>query len=149
MNDIAQLTSFLAPFLPYLLKIGEQAAEETGKKLGAEAWEKAKALWGKLRPKVQASPAAQEAVQDAAANPDNPDAQAALRLQLKKLLQADPSLAEEVAHLMQAEVVQRVLALGGSQVKDVEQQAEGGPTHQEVIAEDKSTIEGVKQIRKQ
>ncbi len=46
-----QVTTFLAPFLPYLLKAGEKAAEEVGKKLGADAWEKAKSLWGRLRSK--------------------------------------------------------------------------------------------------
>ncbi len=46
-KDVA---AFLAPFLPYLLKAGEKAAEEAGKKLGGDAWDKAKSLWGKLRP---------------------------------------------------------------------------------------------------
>ncbi len=103
MNDISQLTSqlaqFLAPFLPYLLKMGEKAAEEAGKKLGAEAWERAKALWGRLRPKVESKPAAREAVEDAAAAPQDEDALAALRLQLKKLLAEDPALATEIARL--------------------------------------------------
>lgn len=31
------LTTFLIPFLPYLLKAGEKAAEEAGKKLGEAA----------------------------------------------------------------------------------------------------------------
>lgn len=30
-----ELSTFLTPFLPYLLKIGEKASEEAGKKLGA------------------------------------------------------------------------------------------------------------------
>jgi hypothetical protein len=36
------VTLFLTPFLPYLLKAGEKAAEEAGKKLGGDAWERAK-----------------------------------------------------------------------------------------------------------
>lgn len=33
--ELAQsITPFLAPFLPYLFKMGEKAAEEAGKKLG-------------------------------------------------------------------------------------------------------------------
>lgn len=43
-QSIQQLTAFLAPFLPYLLKIGEKAAEEGGKRFGTAAWEQAKAL---------------------------------------------------------------------------------------------------------
>ncbi|MFN4294016.1 MAG: hypothetical protein ACK4JD_07785 [Thermoflexales bacterium] len=96
---IPPFVSFLAPFLPYLLKMGEKAAEEAGKKLGAEAWERAKALWVRLRPAVVARPAAQEAVQDAAAQPQDEDALAALRRQLKKLLTEDPALAAEIAQL--------------------------------------------------
>jgi len=94
-----QIVPFLTPFLPYLLKAGEKAAEEVGEKLGGDAWEQAKALWSKLRPKIEAKPAAQEAAQDAAAEPDDPDAQAALRLQLKKLPTEDETRAGEIARL--------------------------------------------------
>ena len=62
LDEIArQIVQFLAPFLPYLLKAGEKAAEEVGRKLGAAAWEQARALWARLRPKVEARPAAQVA----------------------------------------------------------------------------------------
>ena len=98
--DIATLakdvTLFLTPFLPYLLKVGEKAAEEAGKKLGGDAWDRAKGLWGRLRPKVEAKPAAQEAVGDAVAEPKNEDAQATLRQQLRKLLAEDDDLAREI-----------------------------------------------------
>jgi hypothetical protein len=96
-----EVVTFLAPFLPYLVKAGGEAAKEAGKKFGEAAWEQAKALWGKLHPKVEAKPAAQEAMQDAAAAPQDEDAQAALRLQLKKLLAEDETLASEVARLVQ------------------------------------------------
>ena len=43
--DIATLakdvTRFLPPYLPYLLKAGEKTAEEAGKELGGDAWERA------------------------------------------------------------------------------------------------------------
>ena len=42
------LTGFLAPLLPYLLKGGEKAAEEVGKKIGGAAWDKATALWARF-----------------------------------------------------------------------------------------------------
>jgi hypothetical protein len=95
------LAVFLTPFLPYLLKAGEKAAEEAGKKLGGDAWDRAKGLWAKLRPKVEAKPAAQEAVQDAAAAPNDEDIQAALRLQLRKLLAEDAMLARGIERLWQ------------------------------------------------
>jgi hypothetical protein len=95
------LAVFLTPLMPYLLKVGEKAAEEAGKKLGGDAWERAKGLWAKLRPKVEAKPATQEAVQDAAAAPNDEDIQAALRLQLRKLLAEDAMLAREIERVWQ------------------------------------------------
>ena len=117
-----QLITSLAPFLPYLLKMGEQAAEEAAKKLGAEAWEGAKALWAKLKPKVEANPAAQEAVQEAADHPEDADARAALRLQLRKLLAEDEALAYEVQQALEAPALRQVIAQGARSVaigKDV------------------------------
>jgi len=97
----AQIVQFLAPYLPYLLKGGKLAAKKAFEKMGEqfseEAWDQAKALWGKLRARIRARPAAQKAVQEAAAAPNNPDAQAALRRQVGELLAEDPALAAEVA----------------------------------------------------
>ena len=84
-----------------MLKAGEKAAEEAGKKFGGDAWDRAKGLWAKLRPQVEAKPAAQEAVQDAVAAPNDDDLQAALRLQLRKLLAEDALLAREITRVWQ------------------------------------------------
>jgi len=98
--DIATLakdvTRFLPPFLPYLLKAGEKTAEEAGKELGGDAWERARGLWHRLRPQIEAKPTAREAVTNAAATPQDEDAQAALRLQLRKLLAENEDLAREI-----------------------------------------------------
>lgn len=95
--DTAELTSaltgLLAKVLPYLIKGGETAAEEAGKQLGKEVWEAGKALWARLRAKLDRRPAAQEAAQDVADAPQDTDRQAALRVQLKKLLEADTDFA--------------------------------------------------------
>ncbi|MBD2255465.1 hypothetical protein [Nostoc parmelioides] len=103
--DVSILTTFLVPFLPYLLKAGEKATEEAGKKVGekfgGDAWEKAKSLWAKLSPKVEAKAAAIEAASDVAKDPEDKDALAALRLQLKKLLNEDSTLASEIVHLFE------------------------------------------------
>jgi PIN domain nuclease of toxin-antitoxin system len=116
MVDIIALTKFLTPFLPYLLKLGDKAAEETAKKLGVDAWEKAKAIWTKLRPQVQLKPATQEAVEDVAKSPNDEDAQAALRQQLKKLLNEDSALASEIGRFFkeaeQTGIVASVVASG-------------------------------------
>jgi hypothetical protein len=100
-----QLVQLLAPFLPHLLKglklAGQEAAKKLGEKAGEQGFEQAKTLWEKLRPKMEARPAALEAAQDAAAHPDDEDALAALRLQLKKLLAEDEALAQELAPLLE------------------------------------------------
>jgi hypothetical protein len=49
---------------------------------------------------VEARPAAQEAVVDVATNPQDEEALAALRLQLRKLLAEDEPLAQELARLL-------------------------------------------------
>lgn len=121
-----EAVTFLAPFLPFLIKSGEAAAEEAGKKLGEQAgggaWEKAKALFGKLRPKVEAKPLASEALADLAANPNDEDTRAVLRAQLKKIFAEDESLAQEVSKIQNdvkqsgvnvAAIGDRSVAIGG------------------------------------
>jgi hypothetical protein len=125
--DIATLAKdlavFLVPFLPYLVKAGEKAFEKTGEQigeklipdLGKETWERAQALWSRLHPKVETRPALQEATKDVALKPDD-DAVASLRLQLRKLLMEDTTLAEELSRMMgDAErdgIIQNVLQRG-------------------------------------
>ena len=96
----SSVTTALVPLLPYLLKAGEKAAEETGKAAANQSLEWGKSLWSKLKPKVEAKPEALEAAQDIAHHPDDQDAQAAFRRQLRKLLTEDQSLAEEVGRLL-------------------------------------------------
>jgi hypothetical protein len=142
--ELAQkIGAFLLPLLPYLIKAGEKAAEEAGKKIGGEAWDKAKALWGKLGRKERVQKAAETAV----ALPDNPAIQQGLETEIARALEEDAALREQVAQAVQSEVIQRVLAERGGRIADVEQSAQGGPTRQEVIARDDSEIKGVKQIR--
>ena len=120
--QVAQLaTSFLVPFIPYLLKAGETAAEEAGKKLGGQAWDTAKGLWGKLWPKMSARPAATEAVQDLAKSPTDADAAATLRGQLKKMFVEDGALLQLIGQLMEEgrrtgviATGERAVAIGGS-----------------------------------
>ena len=91
------IVQFLSPFLPYLLKGGREAAKEAAKKVGEmfseDAWEKAKLLWSKLRDNKKIK----EAAKVASNLPDDEDAHAALRLQLKLLLQNDDNLRRELA----------------------------------------------------
>ncbi len=96
------LTTFLAPAMPYLVSGGGELIAEAGKKLGEGAPEILRSLWAKLRPKVEEKPAAAEAAQDVAKAPEDADSQAALRVQLRKILEADPSLAAEISKLLEA-----------------------------------------------
>ncbi|MEH1805813.1 hypothetical protein [Nostoc sp.] len=78
--------------------MGNKAVEGASQKVGEDVWNKAKAIWGKLHPKVEAK----EAATDVAQKPEDEDLQASLRVQLKKILEADTVLAEEIAKILQA-----------------------------------------------
>lgn len=99
--DIALLVKFLAPCLPFLLKVGNKAVEGASEKVGQDVWDKAKAIWAKLHPKVEVKEAAKKAVIDVAQKPEDEDLQASLRVELKKILDADTPLAEEIAKILQ------------------------------------------------
>ncbi len=120
ISTLAQnIVTFLAPFLPSLLKAGEKAAEELGKKAVDEAWEQAKALWERLRRKKNV----EQVAQTAAALPDNQALRDALREEIARALQEDGALRQEVARLWgEAEAAgvtvtasgDRSVAIGGS-----------------------------------
>jgi hypothetical protein len=95
------LTTLLAPALPFLLRGGTELVEEAGKTLGEEGVALVRKLWGKLRSKVEEKPATAEAAVDVARAPEDADALAALRLQLRKLLEAEPVLTAELARLVE------------------------------------------------
>ncbi len=98
------LTAQLVPFVPYLVQggktVGEEALKKFGEGVGGATWERVKCIWGKLWPRWQEKPAAQEAVADVAKDPKDEDAQAALRLQIKKTLAEDASLVAELTRLL-------------------------------------------------
>lgn len=114
--DVAILVKFLAPCLPFLMNIVNKAVEGAAQKLGEDVWTKAKAIWAKLQPKVEAKPSAQEALIDVAQTPDDEGAIAALQWQLKKLLNEDSTLADEISRLFkeaeQTGMVASVVASG-------------------------------------
>jgi len=98
--DIALLVKFLAPCLPFLLNLGNQAVAGAAPKLGEDVWQKAIAIWGKLQPKVEAKAATLEAARDVANDPEDEDLQTVLRVQLKKILAEEPALAAEIAQIL-------------------------------------------------
>jgi hypothetical protein len=94
--------------------------DEAAKRLAAEAWRTVLTLWRLLQPKLDGEPSVREAFQDAATEPQNPDVQAALRVQVRKLLTADGKLAQQVDAILDATeqggklAAQRLLKLAGS-----------------------------------
>ncbi len=94
-------TNLLAPALPYLLSGAEKISESVPAKIGEEGWEKAKQVWRRLHPKVEASPTALEAAKDLASAADHGDYQAALRVQLTEMLAADAELTKDLAGLLE------------------------------------------------
>ena len=100
MIDPATVTAVLAPALPYLLRTGDQLASQAADRLGEHTWNLATRLWERLADAVRGRPAAEEVVQDVAANPQDADARAALVYQVRKLVQEDPELAEALEELI-------------------------------------------------
>jgi hypothetical protein len=101
--DIALLVKVLARALPLLLGLGQKAIEKGAEKLGEKGAEGLVGkMWQMLKPKVEAKPAAIEAAVDVANAPDDEDAIASLRQQLKKILEApeNADLAAEIAKLL-------------------------------------------------
>lgn len=96
MDPITLATTAVGFLSPYLVKSGEKAAEELGKKLP----DLASRVWNAVTAKFKGKPAAEEAVKDMAARPDDADNQAAFRKELRKLLEADPQLASELERLL-------------------------------------------------
>jgi transketolase len=99
--DVIALTAFLTPFLPFLIKFGEKSAESVASKFGEDSWNKAKKVWDKLQPKVEAKEDAKVAAEQVAAKPDSKARQAVFQEELETLLQENPDLVEAIAQIFQ------------------------------------------------
>ena len=111
--EIVALTSFLAPFLPYVVQAGQKVAGKAADVIGDEAANYAEKLWERLRPGVESKPAAQEAVEEVAAHPEDEDALGALRIQLRKLLEEDQELAADLTKIWQEAQAANVVTASG------------------------------------
>jgi hypothetical protein len=97
----AALVAFLAPFLPALVKAGEKVIDETAGALASQAGKRAKALWQKIFPKLEQSPAGVGAAERVAASPEDKRAQGALELELEELFKKDGALKREVQRMIE------------------------------------------------
>ena len=102
MDIITPLVSFLAPYLPALLGLGNKALGKGAEKLGEKGAEE---IFKKLSPHLEAKPNAKEAVVYVAENPDDGDGLGQLQVQLKKILEAPENavLKAEIAKILEGE----------------------------------------------
>jgi CRISPR/Cas system-associated protein Csm6 len=106
MDFVTPLLGLLVPHLPALLmKAAEDVVGEGAKKAVYEAVPGGvKAIWAKLRPKVEASAIAKASADQVVAQPEDQDAQVMLRLALKKVLEdlakTEPALMAELQALL-------------------------------------------------
>ena len=98
LTTIGALASgVVATLAPYLAKAGEEFAKEVGKTASG----KIGALYQAVRARFRGRTAAAEALADVEATPGDEDAQAALRLQLKKQMATDPAFADTLRQLLE------------------------------------------------
>jgi hypothetical protein len=96
-----ELAVFLAPFTPYLVSSGEKAVTKIVEKVGEDSWQKIKSMWSKLAVKLEAKPAALEAINDLAAEPSRQQAQTVFAWQVEKVLSQDQRLVAELGILLE------------------------------------------------
>lgn len=96
MVDVIAVGALLAKALPYLAKPAEHLATRAADAIGQASWGFAQRIWAKVGGRLSERPAAQEAVEEVAAAPDDEGARFVLERQLAKLFEADPDLAAEV-----------------------------------------------------
>ena len=85
--------SFLAP---YLVKAGEKVAE----KIGEQVPEAVGKVWTAITAKFHGKPAAEEAVKDLVAQPEDEDNQASFRKELRKVFESEPAFVAAFERLL-------------------------------------------------
>ncbi len=94
MSDLAsQLAEYLFPVLPYLLQGAKWAGQKAAETLGEET---VKALWAKLEPHDGVQRAAQTALELS----NNPAMEQVLAEEIRKVLQVNPALREQLAAIL-------------------------------------------------
>ncbi len=109
----AAVVALLAPFLPHLVKVGESLAEDAARALATEAGKHAKAIWARLRPRLEEQPGRLKPATDAAERPDDDAARGALLYQLREIFEGDPDFAAEIRGLVEAAERAGVVATRG------------------------------------
>jgi hypothetical protein len=98
---IVAITSAAVKLLsPYIQEATKGFAKKMGEETGLGAISKVSQLYEAIKGKFSGKPAAEEALSDLEKTPQDADAQATLRTQLKKVLEADEAFATELAQLL-------------------------------------------------
>ena len=146
------VSTFLAPFTPYLLQagkdVGNKLAALISEKGGDLLWQKAQELWAKITSTLGDDVEVQGAAMMVSAKPENEDKQKLFAEILAARLEQNSALGEELMSLLGGQkAVQQVIANRKSFIKDVIQQMTGNG-EQTIKADNISRIQGVKQIKK-
>ena len=100
MFEIAELArevvAVVAPVLPQLVEEGREVTEELSQEYGYTVRKKARRLWCMLHPHLERRPGACEVIDHLSNAPEDEDAHAALRFQVRKVLAEDSDLADQV-----------------------------------------------------
>jgi hypothetical protein len=96
MDPLTLATTAVSFLSPYLVKAGEKAAEQVGKKLPDTVGK----MWNAITARFKDKPAAEEAVKDLVAKPDDQLNQSAFANQLRKVLESEPAFAAELERLL-------------------------------------------------
>ncbi len=93
----ATAAAALTVLQPYLSVIAAKAAEKIGQELPAVVGK----LWNAIKTRFDNKQMARETLKDLLKKPDDPDLQAAFRVQLKKALEEDHAFAQELRRLVE------------------------------------------------
>ncbi len=105
---VKELVLLISPALPYLVPAGEEMLKKVGGNLGTAISQNAIKVWTLLNSEIVLKPPAlEEALKDVSKNPEDEDAQASLRLQLKKLLESNPELTQKLSEMMASSEVKK------------------------------------------
>jgi hypothetical protein len=96
MDPVTLAVTATSLFVPYVEQMAGKTAEKIGEQLPATVGK----VWTAIRTKFAGKPAAEEAILDVTAKPENPLFQSALTNQLCKVLEADPTFAAEFERLL-------------------------------------------------
>jgi hypothetical protein len=96
------IVAIVRPFIRGFWSRQEATLEDLGRKAGDASRELATRVWRRLFPSVEMHEGASLAARELASAPDDDDLAQVFQLRVKKLLEGDRSLADDLAHLIDA-----------------------------------------------